>query len=387
VATTSYTLGDDVVSHVESHDVFSQERTYDPVRYLLHDGHGSTRQVLGPAQDIVDCFSYDAYGVMLGGNPTNAAPPVTNLLYAGEQFDTDLQQYYLRARFYDQNNGRFNGMDPFAGSTQEPQSLHKYSYAHDNPVNGIDPTGTSFILNVTISTVIRGAIAAMTFGTISTVAAKVRGATWGQALWAGLRTAGITGFAFVSPLMACSLAAISPVVVGLGLYSGDITGEDVPEIAAYVAAGIALMLLFKSPQFKVWEVKTALNVKLPKAIRNLQASHSIRAGRNYKWEIATRTGNKAAQGSLIHAELADLMRAEGMTNLGIEVSYDAAGNLVSYGTKGSVRLDYAIYQKGEVVKVIELKPNDVINASWLSKASQYIKLSAEDFEAISYGGK
>ena len=53
VATTSYTLGDDVVSHVESRDVFSQERTYEPVRYLLYDGHGSTRQVLGPAQ--VNC--------------------------------------------------------------------------------------------------------------------------------------------------------------------------------------------------------------------------------------------------------------------------------------------------------------------------------------------
>lgn len=151
----------------------------------------------------------------------------------------------------------------------------------------------------------------------------------GQALWAGLRTAGITGFAFVSPLMAWSLVAVTPAVVGMGIYSGDITGEDVPEIAAYVAAGIALMLLFKSPQFKVWEVKTALKVKLPTAIKNLQTNHSVRPGRNYKWERAVRTGNKSAQGSLIHAELADIMRAEGMTNLGIEVSYDAAGDMVA----------------------------------------------------------
>ena len=99
------------------------------------------------------------------------------------------------------------------------------------------------------------------------------------------------------------------------------------------------------------------------------------------------TGNKTAKGSLIHAELADLMRAEGMTNLGIEVSYDPAGNLVPHGTRGSIRLDYAIYHKGQIIKVIDLKPTEVINGNWLGKASQYVELSAEDFEALSYGGR
>jgi RHS repeat-associated protein len=67
--------------------------------------------------------------------------PQTSLLYAGEQFDTNLQMYYNRARYYDQNTGRFNRTDPFAGSPQDPQSLHKYLYCHANPVNEIDPTG------------------------------------------------------------------------------------------------------------------------------------------------------------------------------------------------------------------------------------------------------
>jgi len=81
---------------------------------------------------------------MLGGNPgtpQNPGFPGTSLLYAGEQFDTDMQQYYLRARYYDQNTGRFNRMDPFAGNRQDPQSLHKYLYCHANPLNGVDPTG------------------------------------------------------------------------------------------------------------------------------------------------------------------------------------------------------------------------------------------------------
>jgi len=51
-------------------------------------------------------------------------------------------------------------MDPFAGNNQDPQSLHKYLYVHNNPVNGIDPTGQFSIADVSvsmsISSVLRG---------------------------------------------------------------------------------------------------------------------------------------------------------------------------------------------------------------------------------------
>jgi RHS repeat-associated protein len=43
---------------------------------------------------------------MLGGNPAPGSSPATNLLYSGEYFDTDMQQYYLRARWYDQQTGQ-----------------------------------------------------------------------------------------------------------------------------------------------------------------------------------------------------------------------------------------------------------------------------------------
>jgi RHS repeat-associated protein len=79
--------------------------------------------------------------MMLGGNPTDASPAATNLLYTGEQYDANLQQYYLRARYYNPSNGRFNQLDPFAGNYSDPQSLHKYLYCHANPVNAIDPSG------------------------------------------------------------------------------------------------------------------------------------------------------------------------------------------------------------------------------------------------------
>jgi RHS repeat-associated protein len=86
-------------------------------------------------------YNYDAYGVQLGTQSSTLNPSLTSLLYTGEQFDTGLQQYYLRARYYNQSNGRFNSLDSFKGSNFDPQSLHKYCYTHDDPTNGIDPSG------------------------------------------------------------------------------------------------------------------------------------------------------------------------------------------------------------------------------------------------------
>ena len=61
--------------------------------------------------------------------------------YRGEQFDSDLGLYYLRARYYNPNTGRFLSRDPKGGNGYDPKTLHKYLYASGDPVNRIDPSG------------------------------------------------------------------------------------------------------------------------------------------------------------------------------------------------------------------------------------------------------
>jgi RHS repeat-associated protein len=130
--------------------------------YFHYDGLGSTRQLAsysGGSLSVSDNYSYDGYGVLLQNNadvsshPGKVSPQSTSLLYAGEQFDTNAQMYYLRARYYDQMNGRFNQIDPYAGNSQDPQSLHKYLYCHNNPVNHIDPSG-KFAIGFNLPTII-----------------------------------------------------------------------------------------------------------------------------------------------------------------------------------------------------------------------------------------
>lgn len=61
---------------------------------------------------------------------------------------------YLRARYYDQNNGRFNRVDPFNGHMGDPQSLHKYAYCHSDPVGGVDPSGEMALVTLLFFSVV-----------------------------------------------------------------------------------------------------------------------------------------------------------------------------------------------------------------------------------------
>ncbi len=138
-ANTIYVLG---------HDVLAQAKGAEPPKYMLYDGHGSVRQLADSAGNITASYAYDAYGNAHGFMPSDAA---TKLLYAGEMYDSIASQYYLRARWYSPVTGRFNRMDPFAGNNRDPQSLHKYLYAHCNPVNNIDPSGYMSIIEFCVT--------------------------------------------------------------------------------------------------------------------------------------------------------------------------------------------------------------------------------------------
>ncbi len=72
------------------------------------------------------------YGSLFGNTSDLVDTLMTSHLYSGEQTDALTGMQYLRARYYDPTTGRFNRVDPFAGNTQDPQSLHKYAYANPN---------------------------------------------------------------------------------------------------------------------------------------------------------------------------------------------------------------------------------------------------------------
>jgi len=126
-----YNYGMDLVSQIQPGSV---------TNYYSYDGHGSVRFLTGLNGVITDTYTYDAYGSLIAKTGTTA----NNYLYSGQQFDPDLGFYYNRARYVNTDTGRFLSMDSNAGYQEDPQSLHKYLYGADNPVNLVDPNGQNY---------------------------------------------------------------------------------------------------------------------------------------------------------------------------------------------------------------------------------------------------
>ncbi|MBE9088610.1 DUF4114 domain-containing protein [Microcystis aeruginosa LEGE 11464] len=133
-------------------DLISQNDGANRIYYQV-DGLGSTRLMTGNNGSVVVEYDYDAYGNLT----RKVGDAENNYLFAGEQFDEAVDGYYLRARYYDPNTGRFASVDPFEGYNNQPITLHDYLYAGVNPVNAIDPSGevafVEYLKKATITTV------------------------------------------------------------------------------------------------------------------------------------------------------------------------------------------------------------------------------------------
>ena len=143
--------GDKVVYETDASNNITAEYTYDPlgnpatmtkngVTYYYHvNGHGDVVALTDGSGNIVAQYSYDAWGNIVSQSGTIAS--ANPLRYAGYRYDDATGLYYLKARYYNPEDGRFITRDTFHGFEEDPLSLNQYAYTKNNPVMYVDPDG------------------------------------------------------------------------------------------------------------------------------------------------------------------------------------------------------------------------------------------------------
>jgi RHS repeat-associated protein len=123
--------------------------------YYHYNGHGDVIALTDADGTVVATYQYDAFGNHIGttGNVENP------YRYAGYRWDAETGLYYLNARYYAPEIGRFITRDAFHGFEDDPASLNWYNYAHSNPVMFVDPSG-HFVTGVGITYNVGGGIGA-----------------------------------------------------------------------------------------------------------------------------------------------------------------------------------------------------------------------------------
>ncbi|MCC0567295.1 polymorphic toxin-type HINT domain-containing protein [Brevibacillus borstelensis] len=105
--------------------------------YYLYNSHGDVVKVVGENGEELNRYEYDTWG-NLTAKTEGMSNPFT---YSGEILDGETGFYYLRARYYDPTVGRFISEDTYKGQVDNPLSLNRYAYVHNNPLRYVDFSG------------------------------------------------------------------------------------------------------------------------------------------------------------------------------------------------------------------------------------------------------
>ncbi len=173
--------------------------------YLYKDHLGSLDIITDAAGQIVQEQSFDAWGQrrdavnwqdLLSAQLTGFNHSVTTRGFTGHEMLDEVGIIHMNGRIYDPKLGRFLQADPFIQEPTNTQSLNRYSYVLNNPLNATDPSGYGFIKK--FASVIAGAIGFFVCGP-SCAAIAVSAVTYAQtgSLKAAL-IAGISTYAFAS---------------------------------------------------------------------------------------------------------------------------------------------------------------------------------------------
>ncbi|MFS0858727.1 MULTISPECIES: RHS repeat-associated core domain-containing protein [Paenibacillus] len=119
-------------SYIRGHEWLTQLDDQGDVAYYVNNIHGDVTHLTGPQGQILNAYTYDAFGNMLSAREERSNP----FRYAGEVQDALTGHYYLRARFYNPLIARFTQEDTYRGD-----GLSLYVYVVNNPIRYVDPSG------------------------------------------------------------------------------------------------------------------------------------------------------------------------------------------------------------------------------------------------------
>jgi RHS repeat-associated protein len=112
----------------------------DDTQYYLYnkDIQGSTTSLVKEDGSADATYQYTDFGETIIHGDDQAKNEVC---YTGGIYDQSTGLYYLNARYYDPEDGRFMTEDSYRGEIMNPETGHLYVYCTNNPVNYVDPSG------------------------------------------------------------------------------------------------------------------------------------------------------------------------------------------------------------------------------------------------------
>jgi RHS repeat-associated protein len=212
-----------------------------PVFY--HGDHlGSTNVMTDNNGNQIELLEYDPYGKINRHDATSGSSRLAKQQFTGKKLDDETGLIYFGARYYDPSLGRFITPDTIVQNPSDPQTLNRYSYCGNNPVNRVDLDGhkwswKKFFINFAAA-VVGVTVAVVSAGTLAPAVgafwAAVAGGAIGGAISGGMAT-GLQGGSWSQIGMSVLMGA------GFGAIGGGIAGSSLSNLAKGIIAGIGIL--------------------------------------------------------------------------------------------------------------------------------------------------
>ncbi|HEX5928969.1 MAG TPA: DUF6531 domain-containing protein [Solirubrobacterales bacterium] len=129
--------GEPTVSYVQGPAGLVEQHSGEATTFPLRDAHGDITTLAGGEGEVISRQAYDPWGGQLSG-------PSLEMGWFGAQqrrSDPAAELVQMGIRPYSPASGSFAAEDPVLGTPGESQSLNRYPYARDNPLNLYDLDG------------------------------------------------------------------------------------------------------------------------------------------------------------------------------------------------------------------------------------------------------
>src|SRR5437899_10074178 len=103
--------------------------------WYMTDKLGSVRENTDGSGNVLDSITYDTFGNILSETHATSGD---RFKYTGREWDSEIGQYFYRARYYSPTDGRFESEDPLGFSSGDTDI---FRYVKNSVPNATDPTG------------------------------------------------------------------------------------------------------------------------------------------------------------------------------------------------------------------------------------------------------
>ena len=107
------------------------------IRFYHGDHLGSSNVITDGTGALVELSEHTPYGSLSRHEGTANVPQK----FTGQRLDASTGLYFYNSRYYDPDLGRFTQPDTYVQEPADPQTLNRYAYVRNNPVNFVDPSG------------------------------------------------------------------------------------------------------------------------------------------------------------------------------------------------------------------------------------------------------